>query len=454
MAEAFPENVSHNPDDVEVDKREKPISILTLATKWQFDAYGLSTVNKSLVNNLRVVDPEGKKIKITCAVVEEEKNIKDDQRKDAEKYKVKLRGGKQPRGVKKKPNIKWLGRNTGAYYMDLLRKDSYDFIIGHVPYLANGCLNLRDLYPEEEPQPKVILMIHELPKTSEGDTDEDMLLEWLSEADIVFSIGKAVESEIISCISSLDPEQQPIHKLYIPGYPLELFNVRRAATERKKLQGTQNVTLMTGDRKDLEISGLDFPLAVASAARASKHILEFDGVKTNFELLTNNKEDKEKWKKEFSGLIQQEESKGRSLHFQSDAPENLEKLKIHMRKSNLFILPLKPDSPLFGTEALSAVAAEVPILVSLHSGMVSLLKAIAQDESIVHESSLRSDEETWKDRIIQMLVTPEEAKRTANRLKELLLLDTTIAHTHLDFTRTVTGKIILKLKIDSINDSF
>ena len=78
MAEAFPENVSHNPDDVEVDKREKPISILTLATKWQFDAYGLSTVNKSLVNNLRVVDPEGKKIKITCAVVEEEKNIKDD----------------------------------------------------------------------------------------------------------------------------------------------------------------------------------------------------------------------------------------------------------------------------------------------------------------------------------------------------------------------------------------
>ena len=446
MAEAFPENVSHNPDDVEVDKREKPISILTLATKWQFDAYGLSTVNKSLVNNLRVVDPEGKKIKITCAVVEEEKNIKDDQRKDAEKYKVKLRGGKQPRGVKKKPNIKWLDRNTGAYYMDLLRKDSYDFIIGHVPYLANGCLNLRDLYPEEEPQPKVILMIHELPKTSEGDTDEDMLLEWLSEADIVFSIGKAVESEIISCIASLDPEQQPMHKLYIPGYPLELFNVRRAATERKKLQGTQNVTLMTGDRKDLEISGLDFHLAVASAARASKHILEFDGVKTNFELLTNNKEDKEAWKKEFSGLIQQEESKGRSLHFQSDAPESFEKLKIHMRKSNLFILPLKPDSPLFGTEALSAVAAEVPILVSFHSGMASLLKAIAQDESIVHESSLRSDEETWKDRIIQMLVRPEEAKQTANRLKELLLLDTTIAHTHLDFTKIVTGKYFLHSK--------
>ena len=59
MAEEFPDNSSGS------DAQENPISILLLATKWQFDTYGLSTVNKSLVNNLRVVDPEGKKIKIT-----------------------------------------------------------------------------------------------------------------------------------------------------------------------------------------------------------------------------------------------------------------------------------------------------------------------------------------------------------------------------------------------------
>ena len=67
MAEAFRENVSDNQDDEDLHSEEKPISVLLLATKWQFDTYGLSTVNKSLVNNLRVVDPEGKKIKITCA---------------------------------------------------------------------------------------------------------------------------------------------------------------------------------------------------------------------------------------------------------------------------------------------------------------------------------------------------------------------------------------------------
>ena len=423
----------------------KPISILLLATKWQFDTYGLSTVNKSLVNNLREVDSQGEKIKITCAVVEEDKNIKDDQREDAAKYKVKLRGGKPPRGANRKPkteqkpSIEWLDQNISTYYPDL-RKDSYDFIIGHVPYLANGPLNLRDQYPETKCKPKVILMIHDIPKTTDRDTDEETLLEWLREADIVFSVGQEVEAEIISSIASLPPEEKPIHKLYIPSYPLELFNVHRDVVKENKIQGTQSVTLMTGERKDLDISGLNFALAVSSAASASKHIKDFDGVKTNFVVLTNLKEDKEQWKQEFSKLIQKGESDGCSLYFQSDAPENLEKLKTHMRKSNLFILPLKPDSPLFGSEALSAVAAGVPILVSNHAGMASVLQTVFQDASILK----KSDIETWKDGILQMLLRPEDSQRRANKLREELLLETSIAQTHRDFIGTIVGE---KLKI-------
>ena len=75
MAEAFREGLS----EINSESQENPISVLILATKWQFDTNGLLTVNKSLVNNLRVVDPEGKNIKITCAVVEEDKSIKNDE---------------------------------------------------------------------------------------------------------------------------------------------------------------------------------------------------------------------------------------------------------------------------------------------------------------------------------------------------------------------------------------
>ena len=444
MAEAFPENISDNLDDEDLDEEENPISILLLATRWQFDTYGLSTVNKSLVNNLRVVDPEGKKIKDhLCWLWRKTERLKaEDERKEAEKYKVKLKGAKQPRGRKNRPTMESLDEFTGAYYLDLVRENPSDFIIGHVPYLANGALNLRDIYAatgNKDNKPKVILMIHDLPRAIAKDIDEDSLLEWLSEADFIFSIGKEVNAEIFS---SLPPEKRSCYELYIPGFPLELFNVQRAVQEGNKVFGTQNVTLMTGDRKDLEINGLDFPLAVMSTAAASKHILEFDRVKSNCVLITNNKEDREQWKEGFITLIQKQEFKGRSLQFQPDAPESIEKLKTHLRKSNLFILPLKPDSPLFGSEALSAVAAGVPVLVSSHSGIASVLETLAQDESFVQESSLESDEETWKDRILQKLLKPEESQVAATRLREQLLLDTSIVQTHLDFTRIITGKIL------------
>ena len=81
-------------------------------------------------------------------------------------------------------------------------------------------------------------------------------------------------------------------------------------------------------------------------------------------------------------------------------------------------------------------------MVSSHSGMASILGEIAQNESVVQESSLETDEETWKDRIIRKLVNPEDSQRTANMLREQLLLDTKITQTHLDFSRIICGKIL------------
>ena len=440
MAEVIRENIQDN--SCASDDQENPIFVLLFATKWQFETYGLSTVNKSLVNNLRIVDPEGNKIKITCGVVEEEGNIKDGQREDAEKYKVKLRGGKQPRDPKEKPNINWLDRNIGTYYPHLMKETNYVFIIGHVPFLANGPLNLRDLHPEGKSKPKVILMIHDFPRTSDGDINEDTLLEWLREADVVFSVGKEVESEVFSSIVSLPSEQQPIHKMYIPAFQLELFNVHRDTVQGNKVRGMQNVTLMTGEQKNLEINGLNFALAVASTFRASKHILEFDGVKTNLILITENMEDKDQWKKEFEEILKIEETEERAPYFQPCSPENFDKFKVYMRKSNVMILPLKSSSPLFGSEALSAIASGVPILVSNHSGIASLLKTMYQGESIIRESNKDSDVNIWKDHILQKLLRPDDSQQRACRLREQLLLESSIAQSHLDFIRTIVGKIL------------
>ena len=70
------------------------IEILILATKWQHDGYGISTINKSLIHNLRFVDPEAKKIKITSTVLKEEVKIPDADLNEAKECGVKLKVAK------------------------------------------------------------------------------------------------------------------------------------------------------------------------------------------------------------------------------------------------------------------------------------------------------------------------------------------------------------------------
>ena len=437
MAEAFPDdsNLSQPQDD-----STRVISVLFLGTRWQFDTYGLATINKSLINNLRSVDPEGKAIRITCALLEENDKIKKEDLREATTHAVKLKGAKRPRGSneREKPKLQWLDEDAVKYYRHL-QDESYDFIIGHAPYMANGCLNLKELYEIKNESPKIILMFHGLPKYKNGDIADDVLLDWLKEADIVFSLGKTMEDELMSCIEALESEKRRVHKMYLPLYPLELFAVKRENL-LGKARGSQNVCMMSGEIKDLDINGLDFPLAVTAAAGASDHIELTDGVKIKLSLLIANEDDKDKWKNSFEDILQKRNLDDTGLSFQTDAPSTLDKMKVYMRKSNLFLLPLKQDSPLFGTEALAAIAAGVPILISKDSGLASLLDMMIEGEPIVGRKKLKANASTWKERIIQKLVKPEESQQITKRLREQLLLDTSIAQTHLDFINTIAGK--------------
>ena len=437
MAEAFPEdlNVCEPQDD-----SRNVISVLFLGTKWQFDTYGLSTVNKSLVNNLRVMDPEGKKIKITCAVVEDDGKIKDEDLIDARKLGVDLKGAKRPRSSKKgkKPKLLWLDENTGAYYLHLVQDNNYDFIIGHAPYLANGCLNLKDLYKDKKKSPTSVLMFHGFPEDEHEDIDADVLLDWLNEADVVFSIGKTVGDEILSYIAALEPEKRPIHKMYIPSYPLELFDLKPDSVPGE-VRGTRNVSMMTGEIKNLDVNGLDFPLAVTATAAASDYIQFNDGVKIKLSLLAASDEEKVKWKEQFEQVLGRQNLNDSGMSFQPEAPLTIDKMKILMRMTHLFLLPLKQDSPLFGTEALSAIAAGVPVLISNRSGLASLLDTMIEDEPIVGKNKLKVNAESWKERIIQKLVKSVESQETSKRLREQLLLDTSIAQSHLEFINIISG---------------
>ena len=171
------------------------------------------------------MDPAGGTIKISCTVLEEEGKIEAEDIKDAMKHRVQLKGAKRPRGSNKKPQLQWLDENVGTYYRNLVQHENYDFIIGHAPYMANGCLNLKNFYKDKQTFSKDNSFFHAFPKDENGDIYEEMLLDWLTEADIVFSIGKAVEDELVLHITSLDPENRPIHKTYLPTESPEEWDV-------------------------------------------------------------------------------------------------------------------------------------------------------------------------------------------------------------------------------------
>ena len=287
--------------------------------------------------------------------------------------------------------------------------------------------------------PKVILIFHALPKDENGGIDDEILLDWLTEADIVFSLGKTIDDELLPYIASLNLEKRPVHQMYLPSYPLELFAVKQDYIQGK-VRGTQNVCMMSEEIKNLDINGLDFPLAVTATAGASEHIRDFDGVRINLSLLAANEEDKSEWQEKFEEVLSKRNLNGTGLSFQADAPLTLEKIQFHMRRSNLFLLPLKQNCPLFGTEALAAIAAGVPVLISEYSGLASLLRTMVEDEPVVYKNKMEVNTETWKDRIIPKLVKPEESQRSTNRLREQFLLDTSIAQTHLDFINIIAGK--------------
>ena len=103
---------------------------------------------------------------------------------------------------------------------------------------------------------------------------------------------------------------------------------------------------------------------------------------------------------------------------------------------------MKPDSPLFGTEALSAIAAGVSVLVSRYSGIERLLRGMAEDEPVVYETKDQSVTDIWRDRILERLLRPVGSQKAANRLREQLLLDSSIAETHLEFINIIASKFV------------
>ena len=324
----------------------KPISVLLLSPKWQYDTYGVASVVRSLVNDLWLTDPDGLKIQMTCAVLEEDRKINEADVADAAKHNVKLRGVKLPRGIESIPTVEEINGSAPLFYKHLAVRQRFDFVIGHIPYLAHGTLNVHDLCSDIGLSCNIILLAHTLPRTRENDIDENTLREWMKEANTVLSIGEVLKSEIQGYINCLNEENRPLHHLYIPGCPAELLTVLQE-TRTNSLRGPQNITVMTNEQKQLKVSGLNYQLAVASSTLASPKIYELceTGAKVQFLVLATDAKERNIWEESFNEIKCRPETEDQRMAFQFQIIDDMERLKSLMKRTAVMLLPLKPDCP-------------------------------------------------------------------------------------------------------------
>ena len=365
------------------DDSKKEVSVLMLTPQWRFDEYGMATITRSLIQNLRMINPDDRFIRITCAVLEENRKISRNQT-DVEQLKVQLVGYSRPRGDRGEPELHWLDRDLTKYYAGIT---NHDFIIGHVPYLTYGCLTLKGTFVERGQACTAILVVHELPRNENGEIDEDQLRE-LADSNVLLSMEASIQEELMRTVVSQDQENTPKFKMYFPVFPVKLFKFEHQ--KKTESGGPRKILLMTKERKGLKVDGLDLQLVVNSVAEANR--------KTNAEMtltLLTEKNEKEEW-----------EGEG---NFQCEVVQEVEDMEYHLKRSDLFLLPLKVSSPLFGSEALSAIAAGIPVLVSRHSPMGSFLLGMNANSSAVTETDIT----TWRHSISRIIDNPDAAETEA-----------------------------------------
>ena len=193
----------------------------------------------------------------------------------------------------------------------------------------------------------------------------------------------------------------------------------------------------------MNVSGLNYQLAVASSTLASENVHRFCGIqaKVQFLVLATNPEERNIWEESFKEIREKQPTEDQRMTFQFHTIGDINKLKSLMKRTTVMLMPLKVESSLFGVEALMAANSGVPILVSSNSGLAFLMESLGEGEAIVYRTTggLRKDATTWSERIIQKIKDPEQAQIFAESLRGTFLLDTSIAASRIEFIKIITG---------------
>ncbi len=382
-----------------------------------------------------------------CAIGEKNDQIPENDKTDAKRRNVTLIGATLPFGAKE-VDLSCLDIYPAACYQELYELCSdVTHVIGHIPNLANGAINIRNMFEDfDNPPPQVVLVVHDLPIDDDGDVDQEELTNWLSEADTVISIGHGVYNEIEAELGNID--DPPCHFEYIPDCPASFLAIKSKEPVDNIPKGMQQILLFTGERKELVEQKIDFNLAIQSTLKAAAQLqLQTNisqSLKTQLVIVTVHPSDKDAWESEIKEIKERDVIKS-PLQTKVQCIQDEGALKNILQRASLAIVPLKSSANILGLEALFAAYASVPVLASSNAGLAFILDEYHHLRSIVDDPP--GNQERWAGSICQKILQPKEARKEANKIRLKILMNTTMALSHIKFIETITGKTMETLLI-------
>ena len=407
----------------------KPISPLYLGVDWNYDHHGIAAVNRMIIEDVNDLCQE---IRMYYALLQEERSIQAVDRKDAEKFNVSLVGAEQPIGKKSPLDFDAMNIYAGSFYqhLDSQCKD-VTHIIGHVPRLSYAPVNFKKtLFRKSEgDEPKIVLVIHDLPKDSDGNIVEDDAEELFSSANLLLSLGKQMYLAVEKILRTMNGK--PTHMCYMPSPPVELLQIPIPESVNNHVQGLQNILLNGSD-----FININFDLAVKSTIKASDVIFQNatqkDHVSVALQVIKDPMCTKD-LKTRFEHIKKEADARYKKLQFSQETVLNKLKMTKILQRSNLCIFPAINESTVLGLEALMAAYSGTPVLVSDSTGAAGVFDTLNLYSSIVRTfGNLETDAEEWSNQIVNKLKDPKATTEEAREVRKTLLLDSAIPGSHLD----------------------
>ncbi|XP_077866775.1 uncharacterized protein LOC144355292 [Saccoglossus kowalevskii] len=317
-------------------------------------------------------------------------------------------------------------------YFPLLRDISADVIVGHVPMTSESAIFVRD---EVFPHAQVILFNHVIPEDTEiykdnwtpaliEDKETEIRLQ-AEQADIVFSVGPRVFNHFDNkflASTYID------HRLFLPVPAKDFFDIDPMRPEPNHVRRILTIGRVIGVK---HLKGYDVIAMALSQVAEVFH--KMNKIPPTWTIRGIPFGEHQQTKEHIFEHVMSAYLKVNLYPYGSH-----DQIRTDLRQSHLVIVASRSEP--FGMAGLEALAAGIPVLVTIHSGLAQFLNENIPDEASqlivnvgLNNVSLERDVDTWTKYILDVLINYDVAFDRARKLKYRLLTLKSIYNSHKDF---------------------